>query len=137
MPNMRLIKAFISTLVPAPDRASRGLDTIFWDAALAGFGCKVTPKGSKSFIYQYRAPDGKSRRLTIGRTTKFSQDAARRLAEKAENSVRNGGDPMGNKKAERAANRLGTTIDDFLKACAGRVRRNQLAASSQALPVWT
>jgi integrase len=136
MPNMRLTKAFISTLVPAPDRASRGLDTIFWDAALAGFGCKVTPKGSKSFIYQYRAPDGKSRRLTIGRTTKFSQDAARRLAEKAENSVRNGGDPMGNKKAERAADRLGTTIDDFLKACAGRVRRNQIAASTRDAYRW-
>ena len=80
MQNMRLTKAFIETLVPPPDRVSEGLDTIFWDAALAGFGCKVTPRGAKSFIYQYRAPDGRSRRLTIGRTTKFSQDAARRLS---------------------------------------------------------
>jgi hypothetical protein len=43
-------------------------DKLLWDTKLAGFGLKVTPAGSKVFIYQYRlgGRGSKVRRYTIG-----------------------------------------------------------------------
>ena len=41
-------------------------DAFIWDAELKGFGLKVTPKGRRVYLVQYRLPDGTTRRYTIG-----------------------------------------------------------------------
>lgn len=58
-------------------------DIMLWDSELPGFGCKVTPKGSRIYVLQY----GRNRRdyrLTIGRhgvdvTAEQARNEARRL----------------------------------------------------------
>ncbi|MEO9190318.1 MAG: site-specific integrase [Acetobacteraceae bacterium] len=41
-------------------------DAFLWDTELLGFGCKITPKGSRIYILQY-GQAGRDRRVTIGR----------------------------------------------------------------------
>lgn len=58
-------------------------DLFVWDTQLPGFGCKVTPKGSRIYILQYGRA-GRDRRVTIGRhgidvTPEQARIAAQRL----------------------------------------------------------
>lgn len=41
-------------------------DAFLWDTELPGFGCKITPKGSRIYILQY-GRSGRDHRVTIGR----------------------------------------------------------------------
>ena len=59
MPKIKLTKSAIDALKPA----SR--DEVYWDAALPGFGVKVTPKGRKVFIALYRVRGGKSQAAQV------------------------------------------------------------------------
>ena len=71
-------------------------DWMLWDDKISGFGLKVTPKGSKTFIYQYRMGGRGSpvRRYTIGRFGSLTPDAARKIAEGLAHSVAKGKDPQ-------------------------------------------
>ena len=40
---------------------------IVWDGELMGFGLLVLPTGIKSYIFNYRTPEGRDRRITIGK----------------------------------------------------------------------
>jgi len=62
MPKIKLTKSVLDTIEPTSK------DEVYWDAALPGFGVKVTPKGRKVFIALYRVRSGKSRlrKYTIG-----------------------------------------------------------------------
>ncbi len=41
-------------------------DSFLWDTELPGFGCKITPKGSRIYLLQY-GKAGRDHRITIGR----------------------------------------------------------------------
>jgi hypothetical protein len=56
----RITKRAIDSVSPADKK-----DFLLWDTDLKGFGCKVTPKGKRVFILQYRV-GGRQRRYTIG-----------------------------------------------------------------------
>ena len=80
--SVRITKTMIDAASPRP----KG-DAYLWDSAVPGFGLKVTTRGSKSFIYQYRigGRKGRNRRYTIGRygapwTVELARNEARRLA---------------------------------------------------------
>ena len=42
-------------------------DCVLWDNVVTGFGLKVTPTGSKTYILYYRSESGRQRRPTIGK----------------------------------------------------------------------
>ena len=48
----KLTKRVVEGIAPG-DR-----DIIVWDTELRGFGCKVTPKGRRSYLLYYRTADG-------------------------------------------------------------------------------
>lgn len=99
MPTLRLTKAAIDSA------KSEGRDTFLWDATLRGLGVKITPSGSKVFIYQYRmgGRGSKLRRFTIGRYGELTLEAARRKAEELARQVRlDGNDPLEAKRSARA-----------------------------------
>ena len=88
------------------DEARPGVnDLLIWDTQLKGFGLKVTPTGSKSYLYQYRIGGraGKTRRVTIGKHgSPWTPDSARDEAERHAFAVKQQGvDPQSVKLRER------------------------------------
>jgi integrase len=71
-------------------------DRLLWDDRLPGFGCKITPKGAKVFVYQYRLGGRGSpvRRYTIGKFGPITAEQARREAEMLALRVAQGVDPQ-------------------------------------------
>src|SRR6516164_1880656 len=64
-----------------------------WDRELRGFGVQVMPSGLKSFVIQYRTPDGRPRRVVIGRFGRMTVEGARGLAYEKLVAVSKGIDP--------------------------------------------
>lgn len=67
----------------------RDRDNFLWDTLVRGFGLKVTPKGARSYVYQYRlgGREAKTRRFTIGvHGSPWTPDAARKEAKRLERS---------------------------------------------------
>jgi integrase len=97
MPTLRITKAAVDAIQPTEK------DQLHWDNRLPGFGCKVTPKGAKIFIYQYRlgGRGAPARRFTIGKHGALTADQARREAEMLALKVAQGSDPQ-RVKAETA-----------------------------------
>ena len=54
MPRMKLTKRVIDELQPD------AIDKFYWDTDITGLGLKVTPKGRKTFLIQYRPGGRKS-----------------------------------------------------------------------------
>ncbi len=97
MATARITKQLLDTLKPGAK------DAFVWDSKLAGFGVKVTPSGSKVFIYQYRlgGRGAKVRRYTIGKFGPFTPDKARNEAEHLARLVAQGTDPQDAKAKHR------------------------------------
>lgn len=88
-------------------------DVFIWDNALKGFGLKVTPKGRKVYLIQYRigGRKGRTRRFTIGAHGTLTAEEARTLAKTALGQVSSGLDPS----AEKDKVRGGYTMDYMLE----------------------
>ncbi|MCK9202428.1 MAG: site-specific integrase [Gallionella sp.] len=92
-------------------------DRFVWDIETKGFGLKISPTGTKTFVYQYRTPEGKTRRCTIGKfSDSLTADQARKIAKDREHEVRDGRDPMGEKKARRNAITVNELLDMYVKS---------------------
>ena len=80
--------------VEALERADK--PWIAWDDKLSGFGCRVQPSGTKSFIVNYRAGEGGRRapnkRVVVGRFGRVTPEQARRRAQELLGRVAGGGD---------------------------------------------
>lgn len=98
MDRQKLTKKVVDATSPAAS------DRIIWDAEIAGFGLRIRPGGSKTFIAQYRAGGGRSgttRRYTIGRYGVLTVDEARQVAKRVLGAVAQGNDPSGDRQEKR------------------------------------
>lgn len=96
------MQAKISKRVVDAAEASGG-DGFIWDTALKGFGLKVTPKGRKIYLVQYRLPGSATRRFTIGvHGSPWTPEAARSKALEVLGLVAGGVDPGTAKREARA-----------------------------------
>ena len=92
--------------------------TLF-DAEITGFGLRVYPSGKKSWIFEYR-PGGGGRgvykkRLTIGSSSEFTPEQARKVADKLRARTKMGEDPQAEKSNERLALTVTELADEFLE----------------------
>ena len=92
-------------------------DTVYWDAALPGFGIKVTPKGRKVFIVLYRTggAGSKLRKYTIGPYGRVTLHQARIAAQKVFAARLEGRDPAAEKR-ERKRRVVADRVEDLLEA---------------------
>jgi integrase len=78
-------------------------DLFLWDRDLPGFGCKITPKGRRTYILQY-SKNGHDRRVTIGRHgIDLTADQARKEALRLRGEVASGKDPARERAREQMA----------------------------------
>ena len=100
---------------------------IAWDDKLSGFGVKVLPSGTKSFLINYRANGGgryaPNRRLVVGRFGRMTVDQARRQAQALLGRVAAGEDPSRERKAERGLPTLREAFEEYLESNPNRAER--------------
>ena len=87
-----------------------------WDTEVKGFGLQVLPSGIKSYVFQYRTPEGKTHRATIGKHGTLTADQARFKAREMQRRVLEGGDPLAEKREARTASTVGAVLDAYLES---------------------
>ena len=113
MPRVKLTKTVIDALPTPPS------DIVYWDAALPGFGVKVTPKGRKVFIVLYRTggAGAKLRKYTIGPYGQVTLHQARTAAQKVFAARVDGRDPAAEKREKKrrvVADRVADLLESFI-----------------------
>jgi len=105
-------------------------DWMLWDDKLSGFGLKVTPKGAKTFIFQYRMGGRGSpvRRYTIGRFGNVTPDGARKIAEDLSYSVSKGTDPQ-REKVETSTRAVDLAFKGYVERFASECLRTDWAST--------
>lgn len=93
---MKLTKTSVAKIEPQP-----GKQVLIWDTELRGFGIRVSPGGSKTYIMQRRVGRA-TRRVTIGRSDDISADTARRRALSLAAQFAEGLDPVAEERKLRA-----------------------------------
>lgn len=96
----KLTKRAVDAAVPA----AGGRQSFLWDSEVKGFGLRVTPAGAKSYVLNYRLPNGRERRATIGRHgSPWTCEAARERVVELLRALAGGVDPLDAKAKARAA----------------------------------
>ena len=100
---------------------------IAWDDKLTGFGVRIHPGGTKSFIVNYRAGDGGRKapikRIALGRFGTITVDQARKLAHETLGKVAGGDDPAEERAEARGMPTLGEAFEDYMAANPNRSKR--------------
>ena len=119
MPNRKLSKSVVDKL------DSSGRDEIFWDTGLSGFGVRVKPNGTKSYLVQYRnRHTGRSRRKTIGQAGPLlSFSEAKSKASEYLGQVMRGGDPAEDALNTRRAPKMRDLADQYISEYAKPQKR--------------
>jgi integrase len=110
MPTSRITKRSVDVLTPGAS------DTFLWDDVMKGFGLRLTPKGARSYVLQYRmgGRESPSRRYTIGtHGSPWTPETARREAERILIMVRQGVDPV-DAKHERRRQAIDLAFDSYV-----------------------
>lgn len=94
---VKLTKAFIDKVKP-PVAAYE----MHWDDAVAGYGMRVTSTGKRVFMVMGRVK-GKQVQFTIGNYGTYTEDTARKKAQKVLQQMREGIDPRDAQKEDAAA----------------------------------
>ena len=111
---LTLTKRTVEALQPAEK------SWIAWDDKLTGFGVRVQPSGTKSFIVNYRPGDGgrkaPNKRIVIGRFGRITPDQARRKAQDLLGRVARGQDPADERSEARGVPTLAQAFEVYMAA---------------------
>ncbi len=111
MTNQRISKRTVDAL------KSNTREFTLWDSAVTGFGVRVRPTGSKSYVVVYRAGAGRGapvRRYTIAAVGKVTVERARARAKAILGAVAHGHDPANQKTNERGTPTIAELADRFM-----------------------
>ncbi len=91
-----------------------GAQYVAWDATVPGFGVRVSPAGTKTFVLKYRLKSGRVRWKTIGRVSDLTLAEARGHATDDRGTVARGKDPLAENDRVRGAATVTETAKRFL-----------------------
>ncbi|MCP1675033.1 integrase [Natronocella acetinitrilica] len=103
---VKITKTAVEKLEP-PETGER----LVWDTALPGFGVRVVPSGTVSYIVQRRV-NGKQRRMTLGRHTVLTAEQARKRAIVKLGEMADGVDHVKERKKGQA---LSVTLEEVME----------------------
>ena len=112
-------------------------DHFLWDTELPMFGCKITPKGRRVYVLQYRIK-GRQRRYTIGNHGVLTAKEARNIARNLLHEVVLGHDPADAKKNKgdqtdgKIQNRSQRRKQQVVKPKASHIRGNLRKSAAKA-----
>lgn len=129
MPKLRLSKTVVDN-IPNPQA-----ETIYWDEALSGFGLRVKPNGTKSYVIQYRTrSSGRSRRKTIGQHGPLlSFNEAKKQATGLLSDVLRGGDPVEDAASMRNAASVADLAEQYYEIHALPKKRKKSTANDRSM----
>ncbi|MEH6629600.1 MAG: site-specific integrase [Halopseudomonas aestusnigri] len=104
---IKILERAVSDLEPANDK-----EYLAWDTDLKGFGIRVKPNGTKTFLIQYRNMRRLTKRVSLGQFGTVTAAEARKEAKKKLAEVALGSDP----KTERDEIKAGMSISDLCEA---------------------
>ncbi|MBB1497528.1 integrase family protein [Paracoccus sp. MC1862] len=106
---MKLTKASIATLPGIPEG---GKQVLIWDTEIRGFGLRIAPGGTKSYVMQRRV-GRQTRRITIARADDMTPESARKKALILAGEFAQGVDPVAVRQEEA---RRGQTLRHAMEA---------------------
>jgi integrase len=87
-------------------------EAFFWDESCRGFGIRVLKSGRRSWVFQYRDENSRTRRVALGDVSAVGLDAAREAARHLAAKVTQGGNPS----VERRRKRQAASVLDLVQA---------------------
>jgi len=125
----KLTKRLVDAIEPDSNR-----DVFAWDGELRGFGLRVKPSGTRTYLIQYRNSEGRSRRLVLGQHGALTPQQARDIARQKLAAVARGEDPSAERHAARSSMTVAEVCDWYLRhARAGQIlgrKRRPIKAST-------
>ncbi len=112
MATAKLTKTTIAKLTCPPDKA----EAYFWDEDQPGFGLRAFKSGKSVWVCQYRNPEGRTRKMTLGDVRTVDVARARQEARDLLAEAQLGGDPQADAKALRHGDTVKDVVDDYLVA---------------------
>ena len=103
-----------------------------WDDKMPGFGVRVSPRGTKSFVLMYYVA-GRKRRLTLGRFPTMSLAKARKQAHEVLATIADGGEPELGGKATAPVATFDAVISEFVTGHCARHNRPSHARETERL----
>jgi len=125
----KLSQELVDTLLPEPGPSGKANRRV-WDTTIRGFGCYVSPSGSKAYFVAYRI-GRKERRATLGKTPPMTCTEARKLASRYLVDARAGIDPLAAREQERNRRTLAGFWPEFLADAKTRWKPSTLAENSR------
>lgn len=127
---VKLTKSVIESLEPRDKQYTQR------DTSLTGFGVRVSPKGTKSFVYENRVR-GRFKRVTIGRFPALTVDQARKMAAKLVADMVQGVDPNAEKQeAKRRGLPLQQAVDEYLDRGLKESTKEDVSRAMKHLSDW-
>ena len=127
----KLTKRVIDALAAPPE----GSETFIWDSQLKGFGVRLMPSGTGSYILKYRNQEGRQRKLALARVGSITPDEARTIALMRLAEITKGDDPSANRKAVQKAITMAEFCDIYLEDAADRIKPSTLAMDRSRITV--
>ena len=124
MPVVKLTKDATVRALPTPDKGQ--VDYFDETKNPPGFAVRITPTGTRSFVFTYRHL-GRFRRKTLGKFPGLPLAKARELAKAAYKDLQSGTDPGAEKIAARSAGDFASLADSFLESERKRLRPKTVA----------
>jgi integrase len=110
VPRLKLTEKAIAKM-PAPDPSGR--QVLHWDVELRGLAVLCSGvSNSKAYIVQRDLPNGRTRRVTVGKVNELTLETARRRAADMLDDLRRGIDP----KRKIVVTTLRTALNDYIAA---------------------